>query len=81
MKLKDPTLLRQLCYVDGDWKAADSGATIDVTDPATDDVLGTVPKFLGSETRVAIAAPGAPSPPGRRRRRASAPRSCGAGTT
>jgi succinate-semialdehyde dehydrogenase/glutarate-semialdehyde dehydrogenase len=56
MKLKDETLLRQLCYVDGAWKKADSGASIDVTDPATDEVLGSVPKFLGSETREAIAA-------------------------
>jgi succinate-semialdehyde dehydrogenase/glutarate-semialdehyde dehydrogenase len=56
MKLKDETLLRQLCYVDGAWKKADSGASIDVTDPATDDVLGSVPKFLGAETREAIAA-------------------------
>jgi len=56
MKLKDETLLRQLCYVDGAWKKADSGASIDVTDPATDDVLGSVPKFLGPETREAIAA-------------------------
>ncbi|HEX4294713.1 MAG TPA: NADP-dependent succinate-semialdehyde dehydrogenase [Rhizomicrobium sp.] len=56
MKLKDETLLRQLCYVDGAWKKADSGASIDVTDPATDEVLGSVPKFLGAETREAIAA-------------------------
>ena len=56
MKLKDETLLRQLCYVDGAWKAADSGASIDVTDPATDEVLGSVPKFLGNETRQAIIA-------------------------
>ena len=56
MKLKDETLLRQLCYVDGAWKKADSGASIDVTDPATDEVLGSVPKFLGAETRQAIAA-------------------------
>ena len=56
MKLKDETLLRQLCYVDGGWQAADSKAAIDVTDPATGKVLGTVPKFLGGETRAAIAA-------------------------
>jgi succinate-semialdehyde dehydrogenase / glutarate-semialdehyde dehydrogenase len=56
MKLKDETLLRELCYVDGAWKKADSGASIPVTDPATGDVLGSVPKFLGAETRDAIAA-------------------------
>ncbi|SRR5579862_8453389 len=56
MKLKDETLLRELCYVDGAWKKADSGASIPVTDPATGVVLGSVPKFLGAETREAIAA-------------------------
>src|ERR1700759_1627169 len=56
MNLKDQTLLRELCYVDGAWRKADSGESIPVTDPATGDVLGTVPKFLGSETREAIAA-------------------------
>ncbi|MEI9929071.1 MAG: aldehyde dehydrogenase family protein [Rhizomicrobium sp.] len=56
MDLKDPNLFRQLCYVDGEWRKADSGQTIDVTNPATDEVLGTVPKFLGTETHAAIAA-------------------------
>jgi succinate-semialdehyde dehydrogenase / glutarate-semialdehyde dehydrogenase len=56
MKLKDETLLRELCYVDGAWRKADSGASIPVSDPATGDVLGSVPKFLGAETREAIAA-------------------------
>src|SRR6202042_2746812 len=41
---------------DGAWKKADSGASIPVTDPATGAVLGSVPKFLGPETREAIAA-------------------------
>jgi succinate-semialdehyde dehydrogenase/glutarate-semialdehyde dehydrogenase len=56
MKLKDPSLLRELCYVDGGWKAAQSAKTIDVTDPATAEVLGTVPDFGAAETREAIAA-------------------------
>ncbi len=81
MKLKDESLLRQLCYVDGQWKAADSGAVIDVTDPATDEVLGTVPKFLGSETRAAIAAAKRAFPAWAAKPRASARRSCAAGTT
>ena len=34
-KLKDPTLLRQKCYIDGAWHDADSGQTIDVNNPAT----------------------------------------------
>ncbi|MBV8976602.1 MAG: NADP-dependent succinate-semialdehyde dehydrogenase [Alphaproteobacteria bacterium] len=56
MHLKDPSLLRQLCYVGGEWHNADSGGAIDVTNPATGDIIGTVPKFLGTETRAAITA-------------------------
>ncbi|HWA92645.1 MAG TPA: NADP-dependent succinate-semialdehyde dehydrogenase [Rhizomicrobium sp.] len=56
MKLKDESLLKQLCYVDGRWKAADSGKTIDVANPATGEVLGTIPNFEANETREAIAA-------------------------
>lgn len=56
MKLKDETLLCQLCYVDGEWRKADSGETIAVSNPATGEVLGTVPKFLSAETKAAIAA-------------------------
>ena len=35
MKLKDPLLLRQACYIDGSWAAADSGGTLPVHNPAT----------------------------------------------
>ncbi|PWV59458.1 NADP-dependent succinate-semialdehyde dehydrogenase [Plasticicumulans acidivorans] len=56
MKLNDPTLLRQQCYIDGQWLAADSGATIQVNDPATGDHIGSVPKMGTAETRRAIAA-------------------------
>ena len=62
MNLKDPALFRQQCYVDGRWWDADSKATIDVTNPATDEVLGTIPKCLGKETRDAIAAAKAAQP-------------------
>ena len=33
--LKDPALLRQQCYVDGQWIDADGGATLAVVNPAT----------------------------------------------
>ncbi|MBC8017264.1 MAG: NADP-dependent succinate-semialdehyde dehydrogenase [Verrucomicrobia bacterium] len=54
MNLKDPTLLKQHCYINGHWLAADSGATIDVTNPASGDILGTIPKMGADETRRAI---------------------------
>ena len=39
MKLKAPGLFRQQCYVDGAWIDAESGATVDVTNPADGSVL------------------------------------------
>lgn len=54
LKLNDPTLLKQNCYVNGQWQNADSGKTIDVTNPATNDLLGTIPRMGREEARRAI---------------------------
>ncbi|MFO1351584.1 MAG: NADP-dependent succinate-semialdehyde dehydrogenase [Gammaproteobacteria bacterium] len=56
MNLKDSRLLRQQCYIDGAWMNADSGATILVSNPATGETIGTVPKMGGVETRRAVTA-------------------------
>jgi succinate-semialdehyde dehydrogenase/glutarate-semialdehyde dehydrogenase len=56
LTLKDPALLKQQCYLDGRWLAADGGATIDVTNPATGQKLGTIPRMGTGETRRAIEA-------------------------
>ena len=53
-KIKDMTLFRQQCYIDGQWVDADDGETIRVTNPATGDDIGTVPKLGRSETNRAI---------------------------
>ncbi|GAB4374393.1 MAG: NADP-dependent succinate-semialdehyde dehydrogenase [Kiloniellaceae bacterium] len=55
-QLSDPKLFREQCYIDGRWADADSGKTIEVTNPATGEVLGTVPNMGAAETRRAIAA-------------------------
>jgi succinate-semialdehyde dehydrogenase/glutarate-semialdehyde dehydrogenase len=55
-KLRDPSLFRQKCYLDGIWSDADSGATLAVTNPANGKALGTVPKMGEVETRRAIEA-------------------------
>jgi succinate-semialdehyde dehydrogenase / glutarate-semialdehyde dehydrogenase len=47
-------LIRQANLVAGDWIAADTGRTIDVTDPATGEVIATVPNCGTAETRRAI---------------------------
>ena len=56
LPLRDPSLFRQACVVDGKWIEADDGATITVRNPATSDVIGTVPAFKAAETRRAIEA-------------------------
>ncbi|NWC81536.1 NAD-dependent succinate-semialdehyde dehydrogenase [Pseudomonas putida] len=56
MKLADPDLLREVCYIDGKWLPADSGQRINVTNPATGELLGTVPNMGAAETRRAIEA-------------------------
>lgn len=48
--------LRQQCYIDGQWCDADSGKNVNVTDPGTGKVLGTVPNMGEAETARAIAA-------------------------
>ena len=54
--LRDAALFRQQCYIDGEWVDADTGATIEVRNPATDEVLGTIPKMGAEETARAIEA-------------------------
>ena len=52
LELKDPTLFREACYIDGKWLAADSNQTIDVTNPASGEVLGTIPKMGANAARM-----------------------------
>lgn len=54
--LKNSKLFQQLCYVDGAFVAADSGHSIEVTNPATGEVLGTVPNMGTAETKRALEA-------------------------
>jgi len=54
--LSDAKLFRQSCYVDGVWTNAASGGTVAVDNPATGEVIGTVPKLGAAETRLAIEA-------------------------
>jgi succinate-semialdehyde dehydrogenase/glutarate-semialdehyde dehydrogenase len=56
MKLQDEKLFRQHCYIDGEWVDAIGRGTIPVTNPATGETLGSVPKMGAEETRRAIEA-------------------------
>ncbi len=62
MNLSDSSLFRQQCYIDGAWVDADDGATLDVNNPANDEILGSVPKMGADETRRAIEAANAAFP-------------------
>ncbi len=55
-ELKDPSLFREQCYVNGQWIGADSGETVAVTNPATGEKIGLIPKMGVAETRRAIEA-------------------------
>jgi succinate-semialdehyde dehydrogenase/glutarate-semialdehyde dehydrogenase len=62
INLKDQSLLRQQCYINGQWKEAYSGATISVTNPANGSILGTVPDMGRDEIATAIEAADAALP-------------------
>jgi succinate-semialdehyde dehydrogenase/glutarate-semialdehyde dehydrogenase len=52
--LTDQGLFREACYIDGAWMTG--AQTVSVDNPATGDILGTVPRFGADETRWAIGA-------------------------
>jgi len=54
MQLKDTKLFRQQCYINGEWKSANSGKTTEITNPSTDEVIGLVPNMGAEETQQAI---------------------------
>ena len=54
--LKNPSLLRQQAYINGAWVTADDANTIDISNPATGELIGTVPDMGAAETRRAIEA-------------------------
>ena len=56
LPLADPDLFRQAMLIDGEWVQADSGATLEVRNPATGDLVGRVPNGGRAETARAIAA-------------------------
>jgi succinate-semialdehyde dehydrogenase/glutarate-semialdehyde dehydrogenase len=54
LTLKDPSLLKQQAYINGLWCDADNGEKIAVTNPATGEIIGHVPKMGAAETKRAI---------------------------
>ena len=54
VQLQDPRLFRQACYIDGTWVESSPQGVIEVDNPATGEIIGTVPKLGRAETRQAI---------------------------
>lgn len=54
--LQDRALLKAQCFIDGDWVDASTGKTIEVRNPASGELLATVPDAGAVETQIAIAA-------------------------
>lgn len=54
MQIRDIDLLRERCYIGGEWVEAQSGARLTVTDPATGETIAQVPNLGAAETRHAI---------------------------
>jgi succinate-semialdehyde dehydrogenase / glutarate-semialdehyde dehydrogenase len=65
VELQDARLFRQACYVDGAW--IEGRDVIEVDNPATGEVIGTVPKLGRAETERAIDAASRAFPPWRRK--------------
>src|SRR5713101_2525724 len=54
VSLQDSKLFRQACYIDGAWVEAAARGSIDVDNPATGEIVGTVPRLGRAETRQAV---------------------------
>ena len=54
--LNDKSLFKQQAYVNGQWIDAKSGKTFEVHNPATGEVIGTMPEMDASDTEAAIKA-------------------------
>ncbi|HEX7116445.1 MAG TPA: NAD-dependent succinate-semialdehyde dehydrogenase [Steroidobacter sp.] len=56
LRLRRPDLVRRQMFIEGRWTDADRAARIDVLNPATDELIASVPDAGVAETRRAIAA-------------------------
>src|SRR5215213_837534 len=67
LSLQDAALFREAVYIDGAWLTATAAGAIDVDNPATGEIIGTVPKLGRDETRGAIDAAARAFPAWRKR--------------
>jgi len=62
MKLNDKSLFKQQCYLNGGWVNASDDGVIEVTNPASGEVLGTVPQLPQEQISAAVDAANAAFP-------------------
>jgi len=67
VSLQDSKLFRQAAYIDGEWRTSGPLGSIDVDNPATGEIVGTVPRLSRAETRQAIDAAARAFPAWRRK--------------
>ncbi|MFM8586027.1 MAG: NAD-dependent succinate-semialdehyde dehydrogenase [Gammaproteobacteria bacterium] len=56
LKIKDPALLREAAFINGEWCAADNDEKIRILNPANGSLVGEVPIMRAAETKRAIEA-------------------------
>jgi succinate-semialdehyde dehydrogenase / glutarate-semialdehyde dehydrogenase len=56
MNLRHPELFRQQCLVNGQWIDSSDGATVKVTNPADNSLIGSVPRLTTADVRAAVQA-------------------------
>ena len=54
MELNNKSLFKEKCYVNGSWVESQSGDFLEVNNPATQEIIGKVPKFTKDETKKVI---------------------------
>ncbi len=54
LTLQDQTLFKQQCLINGQWLEANSNEVIDVNNPASNQIIGSIPKMGRDETKAAI---------------------------
>jgi len=56
IQLKNQSLYKTQCYINGEWRAANSGVAVDVNNPYSKEIVGTVPDMRTEECAEAIEA-------------------------
>ena len=54
MELNNKSLFKEKCYVNGSWVESQYGDFLEVNNPATQEIIGKVPKFTKDETKKVI---------------------------